>query len=85
MAVRRIPIKHGYIDEYTGGVLDPILIRVTIMEQLNYFNDKQVWQLEHIKKVEEDADAVHVRSCWVLCNQERAARPGMRARFVACE
>ena len=36
------------------------------MEELNDVNDKQIWQLEDIRKVREIADAVHVRTRWVL-------------------
>ena len=56
--------KPRYTDEYTGDVLDPKLTRAAIMEELSYFNDKQIWQLEDLRKVREIADAIHVRARW---------------------
>jgi hypothetical protein len=77
-------LKHRYIDEYTGDVLDPKLIRAAIMEELNYCNDKHIWQLEDLRRVREIADAVHVRTRWVLCNKGDEVNPDTRARLVAC-
>ena len=37
--------KPRYLDEYTGEVLDPKLIREAIMEELCYFNDTRIWKL----------------------------------------
>lgn len=73
-----------YIDEYTGEVLTPSLIRAAIVEELNYFNDNQIWQLKDLSKVKASAEAVHVRTRWVLCNKGDASNPDMRARLVAC-
>ena len=73
-----------YIDEYTGKVLDPHLVRAAIMEELNYFNEK-VWEAEPKDKMFDVPDHVHVRSRWVLCNKGDAANPDIRARLVACE
>ena len=55
------------------------------MEELNYFNDKIIWQLEDLHKVKQMADVVNVRTRWVLCNKGDADNPDMRARLVACE
>ena len=55
------------------------------MEELNDFNDKPIWQLEDLRNVLEIADAVHVRTRWVLCNKGDEANPDTRARLVACE
>ena len=74
-----------YIDEYTGEVLTPSLIRAAIVEELNCFNNSQVWQLEDLSKAKANAEAVHVRTRWVLCNKGDASNPDMRARLVACE
>lgn len=73
-----------YIDEYTGEVLDPHLVRDAIMEELNYFNER-VWEAEPKDKMFDVPDHVHVRSRWVLCNKGDAANPDIRARLVACE
>ena len=67
--------KHSYIDVYTGDVLDLTRIRAAVMEELNCLNDKHVWQLEDIRKVRKTADAVHVRTRWVLCNKGDEANP----------
>ena len=48
-----------YVDEYTGKMLDPHLVRAAIMEELNYFNDK-VWEIETIDRMKEIKDHVHV-------------------------
>ena len=55
------------------------------MEELNYFNDKHIWQLEELRNVREIADAVHVRNRWVPCNKGDEANPDTRAILVACE
>ena len=41
------------------------------------------WKIS--EKVQEIADAVHVRTRWVLCNNVDVEKPDMRARFVACK
>ena len=63
----------------------PFLIRAAIVEELNYFNNNQISQLEDLSKVKANTEAVHVRTCWVLCNNGDASNPDMRARLVACE
>ena len=63
-----------YVDEYTGEILDPLLVRAAIMEELNYFNDK-VWEIETIDRMKEIKDHVHVQSRWVLCNKGDGANP----------
>lgn len=40
-------VKPRYLDEYTGEVLPPELIKSAVVDQLNYFNDR-VW--EHLHK-----------------------------------
>ena len=67
-----------------GEILDPLLVRAAIMEELNYFNDK-VWEIETIDRMKEIKDHVHVRSRLVLCNKGDGASPDIRARLVACE
>ena len=73
-----------YIDEYTGEVLDPLLISSAIMEELDYFNDR-VWQVELREDMLKVPDHVFVRSRWVNCNKGDALNPDIRARLVACE
>ena len=55
------------------------------MEELNYFNSKRIWELTEPKDVKGIADAVHVRTRWVLCNKGDSTNADMRARLVACE
>ena len=74
-----------YIDEYTGEVLTPSLIRAAIVEELNYFNDNRIWHLEDLNKVKANAKAAHVRTRWVFSNKGDGSNPDMRARLVACE
>ena len=74
-----------YIGEYTGDILEPSLIRAAIVEELDYFNEKQILQFEDLSKVKAVAGAVHVRTRWVLCNKGDSSDPDMRARLVACE
>ena len=76
--------KPRYVDEYTGEVLDPHLVKIAIMEELNYFNEK-VWQIQSKESMFDVKDHVFVRSRWVLCNKGDAAEPDIRARLVACE
>ena len=56
-----------------------------MVEELNYFNSKQIWMLEDLSKVKAAADAVHVRTRWVLCSKGDSTNPDMRARLVAYE
>ena len=77
--------KPRYLDEYTGEVLDPELMREATMEELCFFNDKRIWELAELKGVKAIADAFHVRTGWILCNKGDPTTPDMRARLVACE
>ena len=77
--------KPRYTDEYTGEVLDAKLIREALVEELNFFNEKRIWELEDLRVAKSVANAVHVRTRWVLCNKGDAVNPDMRARLVACE
>ena len=54
-----------YIDETTGKVLTPSLIQAAIVEELNYFTNNQICQLEDLSKVKANAEAVHVGTRWV--------------------
>ena len=58
-----------YIDECTAEVLTPSGIRAAIVEELIYFNNIQIWQLEDLSEVKANAEAVHVRTRLVLCNR----------------
>ena len=62
-----------------------MLIRESIVEELKYSNDKRIWELAKHKDVKAIADAVHVRTRWVLCNKGDSTNPDMRDRLVACE
>ena len=77
--------KPRYVDEDSGAVIDRKLIREAIVEELNYFNSKRIWELAELKDVKAIADAVHVRTRWALCNKGDKANPDMRARLVACK
>ena len=57
-----------YLDEYTGEVLQPSLIRAAIEDELNHFNSK-VWELCTIDEMKQVPDYILVRSRWVLCNK----------------
>ena len=58
-------VRAGYVDEYTGEILDPHLVRAVIMEGLNYFNEK-VWEVESRDGMQKEEGHVFVRSRWVL-------------------
>ena len=60
-------------------------MREAIVEELNDFNFERIWELAELKDVKAIADAVHVRTRWVLCNKADSTNPNMRARLVACE
>ena len=77
--------KNAYIDEYTGEVLQYDLIKEAIIEELSYFSEKEVWQIEDISTMKKIVDHVFVRSRWVICNKGDSVDPDMRARLVACE
>ena len=72
------------MDEYTGEILPPHLIREAIIDELDYFNDK-VWKLSSKEEMEKIPDYILVRSRWVLCNKGDAESPDVRARLVSCE
>ena len=82
VAFRPANFKPKYLDEYTGAVLDPKLIREAI--ELNYFNAK-VWHLSTVEEMETFPDHILVRSRWVLCNKDDETSPDVRARLVSCE
>ena len=73
-----------YVDEYTGEVLEPSLIKAAIVDELNYFNSK-VWQIEHVSDMYKEVDYVRTRSRWVVCNKGDDSAPDVRARLVSCE
>ena len=73
-----------YLDEYTGEVLSPPLIREAIEDELNYFKSK-VWQICSIDEMKNIPDYVLVRSRWVLANKGDSSNPDVRARLVSCE
>ena len=76
--------KSRYVDEYTGEILQPKLIRSAIEDELNYFNSK-VWHITTMEDMQKLDDYVLTRSRWVLCNKGDAVSPDVRARLVACE
>ena len=49
-----------YVDEYTGEVLDPSLVRAAIIDELDYFNGV-VWQVAHIDEMKQHKDYVRTR------------------------
>ena len=50
--------KLRYLDEHFDEVLDQVLIRAAIVEELNYFNGRTIWQLGDLHKVKQMADIV---------------------------
>ena len=62
-----------------------MLILEATMEKVCYLNDKRMRELAELKDVKAIADAVHVRTRWVLCSKGDPTKPDMRARLVACE
>ena len=76
--------RERYLDEYTGEILPPHLIREAIIDELDYFNDK-VWTLSSKEEMEKIPDYILVRSRWALCNKGDAESPDVRARLVSCE
>ena len=76
--------KSRYLDEYTGEILPPPLIRDAIEDELNYFNSK-VWEICSMEEMRKVPDYILVRSRWVLCNKGDADNPDVRARLVSCE
>ena len=76
--------KARYLDEYTGEVLEPSLIRTAIEDELDYFNSK-VWEICTTEEMKSIPDYILVRSRWVLCNKGDSSSPDVRARLVSCE
>ena len=76
--------KPRYLDEYTGEVLPPELIKSAIVEELNYFNDR-VWEIDTKDNMYKVSDNIFVRSRWIMSNKGDAIDPDCRARLVACE
>ena len=79
-----VNFRARYLDEYTGEVLPPSLIRAAIEDELNYFNSK-VWELCTMDQMRKIPDYILIRSRWVLCNKGDANDPDVRARLVSCE
>ena len=76
--------RDRYLDEYTGEIHSPHLIRDAIIDELDYFNDK-VCKLSSKEGMENIPDYILVGSRWVLCNKSDAESPDVRARLVSCE
>ena len=64
----------AYLDEYTGEILPPHLMRDAIIDELDYFNEK-VWKLSSKEEMEKVPDHILVRSRRVLCNKGDADTP----------
>ena len=77
--------KAKYYDEYTGKDLPRHLVIEAMVEELSYFNDKEVWKATSRKAAKINEGGTHVRMRWVLCNKGDEAHPDVRARLVACE
>ena len=60
-------LRSEHVHEYTGETLDPELVACSIREELNYLNAK-VWKVEVKTEAMQNAQAIIVRSRWVLCN-----------------
>ena len=60
-------------------------MRATIMEELDYFSEKVVWDAADYGEMKSDSTSTFVRMRWVLCNKGNEASPDVRARLVACE
>ena len=73
-----------YRDEYTNEILPADLIRASIIEELDYFNNR-VREVTDKKDMQNFKDSKRVRCRWVLCNKGDAQQPDVRARLVACE
>ena len=71
-------IKRQDLDEYTGEILTPHLIRAAIEDELDHFNSK-VWQVRTMDEMKAIPDYILVRSRWVLCNKGDAESPDVRA------
>ena len=68
--------KKAYYDEYTGEKLPEKLVRDAIIEELNYFSEKGVWESAEHAEMKGNPKATHVRMRWVLCKQGGREMPG---------
>ena len=73
-----------YVDEYTGEVLDPKLVKEAIIDELDYFNAR-VWHIAHVDEMKQTPDYIRTRSRWVGCNKGDSDNPDVRFRLVSCE
>ena len=64
--------KERYLDEYTGEILAPHLIRPAIEDELNYFNSK-VWQLSTLEEMEKGS-RIHVGRIQMGAMRQRRQR-----------
>ena len=76
--------KTAYVDEYTGEIVKPHLIKDANLDELDYFNE-HVCQIEDKANVLGIPDNIFVQSRWIMCNKGDNLAPDMRARLVACE
>ena len=68
----------------TGEIRPPHLIRDSIIDKLDDFNDK-VWKLSSKEEMEEIPTYILFRTRLVLCNKGDAESPDVRARLVGWE
>ena len=77
--------KAKYFDEYTGEELPRHLVIEAMIEELSYFNDREVCKATSRRAAKVTEGGTHARMKWVLCNKGDEANPAVRARLVACE
>ena len=77
--------KAKYFDEYTGEELPRHLVIEAMIEELSYFNDKEVWKATSRRAAKVTEGGTRVRMRWALCSKGDEANPDVRARLVACE
>ena len=73
-----------YLDECTGKILPPHLIRDAIIDEPDYFNET-FWKLSSKEEMEAAPDYIFVRRRRVLCNKGDAESPNVRDQLISCE
>ena len=74
-----------YKDDLTGTPLDTKLVRAAIQKELQYFEDKHVWELVPTENARKTTGKPPITVRWVHTNKGDDLVPNMRARLVARE
>ena len=70
-------------DDLTGQLLNPELVRAARAKELEYFDDRDVWEVRSIEESRRHTGKPPVTVRWVDVNKGDDVNPNIRSRLVA--